>query len=391
MVPAKGDITKTAADAKELLLEDYRYLAESFWKNEQTGETRVNWFIGIVTAASGGLIALATADHAPKGEFLRFIIVGSLFALVMFGAVTLLRVIKRNETTDGYKQDMDSIRQVFKDCFDSDHVLFRYQPFRPKAEEKKEEKEEDAKTRGLGWRECTVEAIKDLLYNGSTKDFARKMGGLAHTVALINCLLVSGLISAIILPSAVLLNEGIDVPMMRLWMTYVMALLAFVLTFSLQLGFLYRRDEQTGGKLKVGKTTHAGGIVYKLEDGVVNYLLVQPKGKPKEWLLPKGLIKKNEDHCETALRGVQEEAGVAARWLRLVGRAEFTIGKESVRVIRVKYYLMERLFEIDHQEKSRQLGWFTFEEAVKRVTHVNNKLLLHEAERQRAAHSSSGV
>jgi hypothetical protein len=41
--------SESASDAKELLLEDYRYLAESFWKNEQTGETRVNWFVGVVT------------------------------------------------------------------------------------------------------------------------------------------------------------------------------------------------------------------------------------------------------------------------------------------------------------------------------------------------------
>jgi hypothetical protein len=32
---------------KEFLLEEYRSLSESFRKSEETGETRVNWFIGI--------------------------------------------------------------------------------------------------------------------------------------------------------------------------------------------------------------------------------------------------------------------------------------------------------------------------------------------------------
>jgi hypothetical protein len=37
---ASNNTDKSKAEAKELLLEDYRYLADSFWKNEQTGETR---------------------------------------------------------------------------------------------------------------------------------------------------------------------------------------------------------------------------------------------------------------------------------------------------------------------------------------------------------------
>src|SRR5688572_18006684 len=48
---------------KELLLADYATLADALWKNEQSGETRVNWFIGLSTAAAGGLIGLTTAEH----------------------------------------------------------------------------------------------------------------------------------------------------------------------------------------------------------------------------------------------------------------------------------------------------------------------------------------
>jgi hypothetical protein len=45
--------TKPRAEAKELLLQDYRYLSESFWKNRQTGETYVNLFVGFVTLVVG--------------------------------------------------------------------------------------------------------------------------------------------------------------------------------------------------------------------------------------------------------------------------------------------------------------------------------------------------
>jgi hypothetical protein len=36
---------RVAEIAKELLLAEYKYLGESFWKNEETGETRVKFFI----------------------------------------------------------------------------------------------------------------------------------------------------------------------------------------------------------------------------------------------------------------------------------------------------------------------------------------------------------
>lgn len=126
---ASNDTDKSEAEAKELLLEDYRYLADSFWKNEQVGETRVNWFIGIVAAGAGGLVTLASAEHGPSGGSLRLIIISSLIALLVFGVFTLLRIIKRNTVTDGYKTDRDAIRQILKDHFDSDHTLLYYQPF----------------------------------------------------------------------------------------------------------------------------------------------------------------------------------------------------------------------------------------------------------------------
>jgi hypothetical protein len=93
--------TESRTAVKEFLLAEYDNVADSFWKNEQTGETRVNWFLGIITAGAAGLIGLASAEHRPYGEPLRLIYLGALFALLCFGVVTLFRIIKRNEKTDG--------------------------------------------------------------------------------------------------------------------------------------------------------------------------------------------------------------------------------------------------------------------------------------------------
>lgn len=55
---------KSKSDAKDFLLEEYRALTTSLEKSEAIGETRLNWFIGIVTARAGGLVTLAAKDKS---------------------------------------------------------------------------------------------------------------------------------------------------------------------------------------------------------------------------------------------------------------------------------------------------------------------------------------
>jgi len=186
------DPEQSRSAVKELLLEDYRHATESLWKNEQIGETRVNWFIGIVTAAAGGLIGLTTAEPRPHGEPLRLIFVATLFALLAFGIMTLLRIMKRNEKTDGYKKDCDRVRQMFRDHFDSEEILSAYVPFGSEGEKK-----------------------------------PRTLGGLAHTVLMINSLLLAGIVAAFVFPFGG--GPTFEAAAARLQWTYIAAIIAFLL------------------------------------------------------------------------------------------------------------------------------------------------------------------
>jgi len=100
--------------AKELLLADLSHLQESFWKNEETGEKRVTFFITLVTVVITALVAISgekgVTDNLLK-ELLLYFAFSSLFVV---GIVTLFRLIKRNEVTDGYKKDMLNIRERFQ-------------------------------------------------------------------------------------------------------------------------------------------------------------------------------------------------------------------------------------------------------------------------------------
>jgi hypothetical protein len=111
------------------LLAEYRYLGDCFWRNEEIGERRVNFFITLVTAAITALVTLATRKQGDLGEDeVYFIVVFALLALLSFGIVTLLRMIHRNTVTDEYKDAMKMIRDRFRDW--DDKRLKDYYPFK---------------------------------------------------------------------------------------------------------------------------------------------------------------------------------------------------------------------------------------------------------------------
>jgi ADP-ribose pyrophosphatase YjhB (NUDIX family) len=84
--------------------------------------------------------------------------------------------------------------------------------------------------------------------------------------------------------------------------------------------------------------SHAGGVVFRKKNGVVEYLLVRAKDHPEQWVLPKGHIEAGEQMTETAVREVQEETGVWARIRKPLKRESYPVGNST---IEVQYYLME--------------------------------------------------
>ncbi len=190
-----SDKNKHSDNSKDLLLEDYKYLRESFWKSEETGETRVKFFITLVTAVFAGLLGFIELkiNHNSGGatkfidllndQFLFYITLFSLFLLLVFGIVTLFRILKRNKASDEYKRGMDKIHQRFKDYYDGDAILEGYYPLGGKLQcfkkhEKKTEEEND-------------------LTNNTKKDDIkiRKFGGLAHSVAALNSVIFAAVMS----------------------------------------------------------------------------------------------------------------------------------------------------------------------------------------------------
>ena len=130
---------------------------------------------------------------------------------------------------------------------------------------------------------------------------------------------------------------------------------------------------------ETGSPTHSGGVVYRLANGKVEYLLVRPKRGQNEWVLPKGHIEPGEESEQTAIREVQEETGVVARVIAPLQVTEFEINGH---LVRVKFFLMQFVAQRASSER-RATKWAATRTALAFLTHEQNRELLRSAEDKR--------
>jgi hypothetical protein len=174
------------------LLVEYEHFADSFWRTEELGEKRLNFFISLLTAAAAGLVILATSEKSGfSTSQVQWVTFATGAALLLFGVSTLLRMLRRNDVADQYKDALGLIRKSFS----SRYGLEDYEPF---------------------------EKLKRKLFTG----------GLAQTAALLNSMLV-GAITAI----AFLFTMSAG------WLA-VTAFCAFLLALAIQFAYIGRRHSR---------------------------------------------------------------------------------------------------------------------------------------------------
>ncbi len=347
---------------KDLLLEDYRYRAESLWKNEQGGETRVNLFIGLLTLVGGLMATLVTSDKKVfEGDMLRLVALAGLFTMLVLGLITMLRMITRNKNTDQAKHDLDIIRQTIKDRFDEEGLLLHYTLFgRSRVSEPEKVATQD---------------------NGKNHSIqARNFGGLAHTMAALNSLLLAGLVAGILWPVAEIERTQVAISRANLLLIVAGVLAAFIVGLSLQVWYIEQAERRARQANHAGLPTHAGGVIFRQSGEQMEYLLVRPNSDADEWVLPKGHIEPGEGHSEAAVREVREESGIFARPIVLVDRIKFATRKEQVDA---KFYLMEMVYATDSSE-SREIQWVTANKAMEKLAHIESRYLVRAAEKLRS-------
>lgn len=118
--------------------------------------------------------------------------------------------------------------------------------------------------------------------------------------------------------------------------------------------------------VKSREEVSAGGVVYrKTADGVE--VLICKSSSYHKWVLPKGWVEKGESFEQTALREVEEEAGVKTRIIAPLGEPEkYVYTARGARVFKTVYYfLMEYVSgsEADHDHEMEAVQWVELDKA----------------------------
>jgi len=105
---------------QQFLLAEYERFAEEFWRNEETGERRVNLFLSLASMVVAGFAAVTSLNIVLLTEPLIIGVILSIAAFVfcamqILGILTMRRIQKRNLGTDRLKVRMDLVRKYFKD------------------------------------------------------------------------------------------------------------------------------------------------------------------------------------------------------------------------------------------------------------------------------------
>lgn len=127
-----------------------------------------------------------------------------------------------------------------------------------------------------------------------------------------------------------------------------------------------------------GPLTHAGGVVYRVRDSLVDILLVRAKPAPHDWVFPKGHIEEGETEEACARREVQEEAGVDAIVEDRLGEDRYVTPQGKC--VRAVFFLMRRAREVPAAE-GREVRWVALEDALAELPFDGAQRLLQTARR----------
>lgn len=143
----------------------------------------------------------------------------------------------------------------------------------------------------------------------------------------------------------------------------------------------------------------AGGIVYKIENGHVFWLLIKTlskkfkrmgnKDRKEVYKFPKGHLDDNEVLKAAALREVEEEGRVKSKILAKIGSNDYIIWDklEKKKIVKkVTFFLMEYVGEssLKYYDSEVVLAreWMSFEEATKVLSYDSEKILLRKAKQK---------
>ena len=111
------------------MVAELEHTADSLLRNEEDGERRVTVFLTIAGAAGATLTYLAGGESLEPYE-VNPLFIAVLSAVLVVGYVTFVRVVRRNLTSDEYKERLNRARTYFVPNR-ADPRIQKYLPFNP--------------------------------------------------------------------------------------------------------------------------------------------------------------------------------------------------------------------------------------------------------------------
>jgi len=163
--------TSNNLKSSDFMLAEYDHHLFEFRRNEELGESRVNLYLAIITAVFGGGAFLFIKsmsdgnDHKILANGIYLIIASAFVITLLFGYVTLLRLVHRNLASSEELRASHRIKRYFTD---RDPQIWKYLYYKPY---------DNIPKRESRWKKGAI--------------FGR--GGFVETVMLINAILVATL------------------------------------------------------------------------------------------------------------------------------------------------------------------------------------------------------
>lgn len=120
----------------------------------------------------------------------------------------------------------------------------------------------------------------------------------------------------------------------------------------------------------------AGAIAIRQRGKEPEVVLVRSR-RTGDWIFPKGHIEDGESAGETAVRELEEEAGVTGEALTVVGSSRFRLDGEQ---FDVTYYLVRSLSS-QRSPEMREVKWCRFDQARTLLEFADARRLLDKAEK----------
>ena len=131
---------------------------------------------------------------------------------------------------------------------------------------------------------------------------------------------------------------------------------------------------------KTSTEYRAGGVVFRREQGQLQFLLVTSNSNKNRWVIPAGHIEAGETAAAAATREVFEEAGVETEIINHLGKLQYLWLRNNQRLnIETELYLMSYLKTLTENPEGRLVKFFSFEEIMDLIIWEESREFIEKA------------